>query len=85
MVLAADGALLRRRVEERGREGERQEEDGDVQQGEEAQRGQQGRPAPALHQGPHRDRHPEVDNVINVRSVGRVGFCFSDFALRVAA
>ena len=31
-----------------------------MQQGEEAQRGQQGRPAPALHQRPHRDRHPAV-------------------------
>ena len=59
--------MARRRVEERGREGERQEEDGGVQRGEEAQRGQQGRPAPALHQGTtHRHGHPAV-----MDSVGR--------------
>ena len=57
-IEAADGAVSRRRVEERGGEGEGKEDDGEVQQGEEAQRGQQGPPAPALYQGPHRDDHP---------------------------
>ena len=56
---AADGSCARRRVEERGREDERQEEEGEVQQGEEAERRQQRRPAPALHQGPHRHGHPD--------------------------